>query len=126
MNAFFMEDPEEPGKWAIPIVVMEGKQIMLNNIRKDRLDFFRPLVAAIAKKTNSKAYFIEYDIPSRIDEIQPVDNPHIERISSEGARTHTAHIEKKEVMELIEKIGQTLAEGLMSKNEDKSDEETVH
>lgn len=126
MNVFFMEDPDEPGTWAIPVVVIEGKQIKLQNIRKERLDFYRPLVAAIAKQAGTKAYFIEYEIPSRIEEIQPKDDPNVCSISLGNGRTPTSSEAQKTVIELIEKIGEKLVQGVLSKVEDKPDEDTVH
>lgn len=124
MNAFFIEDPDEPGTMAIPILVLNGEKVMLNNIRDDRIDFFRPMVANISKEIGAKAYFVKYEKPSFIEEIEPVDNPNMTSIVMEcnnRPRNASEMIEK-----LVDMVDEMLVKKLGPKQQDKPDEDTVH
>jgi len=124
MNAFFVEDPDEPGTMAIPVLVINGEKVMLNNIRDDRLDFFRPIVANISKEIGAKAYFVKYEKPSFIEEIEPVDNPNMTSIVME------CNNKPRKASEIIEKLVDMVDEILVKRNssneENKPDEDTVH
>jgi len=124
MNAFFIEDPDEPGTMAIPVVVMNGEKLMLNNIREDRLDFFRPIVANISKEIGAKAYFVTYENPSSVEEIEPVDDPNLTSITMEcnGIPRKSSEILEK----LVDLVDEILVKKLGPKQQDKPDEDTVH
>lgn len=126
MNAFFIEDPNEPGTWAIPVVVVNGEKVMLNNIRKERLDYFRPIVAAIAMKTGTQAYFVEYEKPSLMEEIKPANDPNIHGvlICVDGPPTRSEI--KKHFRDFIEKLDDVILNHVRPENENTADEETVH
>ncbi len=123
LNAFFIEDPDEPGSMAIPTVIVNGDKVTLNNIRDDRLDFFRPLVAAIAKRVGSKAYFMEYNEPSRIEEIEPANAEDMSNVLIGIDGPNKAADIVKHLVNLVDEV---LAERGMSTDENKPDDKTVH
>jgi len=126
MNAFFIEDPNQPGTWAIPVVVVNGDKVMLNNIRKERLDYFRPIVAAIAEKTGTKAYFVEYETPSLMEVIEPANNPDIHGVLICVDGPPTASEIKTHFREFIEKLDDVILNHVRPEDENEPDEETVH
>lgn len=126
MNAFFIEDPNEPGTWAIPVIVVNGEKVMLNNIRKERLDYFRPIVAAIAMKTGTKAYFVEYETPSLMEKIEPANDPDIHGVLICTDGPPTASEIKKHFREFIEKLDGVILNHVRPEDENTADEETVH
>lgn len=126
MNAFFMEDPDNPGTWAVPVLVIDGDNIKLINIKEERLDFIRSIIGTIAKKSGARAYFIEYDIPSKIEEIQPVEHPNIESVSFSNFNNNSDSEIRKNIGGLLEHLKQLIEHRSISTNEDKPDEDTVH
>jgi len=124
MNAFFIEDPDNPDNLAIPVVVINGDTIKLINIRDDRLDFFRPIVANISKEIGAKSYFATYDTPTSIEEIEPVDDPNLSSITID---TNGSPRKASEIIEkLVEIVDEILVKKLGPKQQDKPDEDTVH
>jgi len=123
MNAFFIEDPDEPGSMAIPVVMINGEKIMLNNIRDERLDFFRPMVAAISKEVGAKAYFVKYENPSFIEEIEAVDNPNITSVTMDTTRPPNS---SDMIKELTDMVGEIIVKRIGLLNNEKPDKENVH
>ena len=122
-NAFFIEDPDEPGKMGIPVVMFQGEHITLTNIRDDKIDFFKKIVGSIAKQAGTKAYFAEYETPTSVVEIEPVEIPGTKGffVSRSG---------QAELGDMLEQMTD-LVDKLVSKrghksSDKKTDEEIVH
>lgn len=123
LNSFFIEDPNEPGSMIIPVVIVNGEKVILHNIKKELLDFFRPMVAAIAKRIDTKAYFIEYEQPSIFEEIVPVDYENIEAIEiGKDGKSRTIDL-LNHPTDLVDEIP---VKRINQTKDNKSDEETLH
>ena len=75
MNAFWIENEDEPGSFLIPVIEINGEQIIMQNIKKEKIDMFKHLAASMGASIGRPVYFTEYDKPSRIKLVKKPNLP---------------------------------------------------
>lgn len=76
LNAFFIEDENEPGNFLIPVIDINGERVTMTNIKDDKIDMFKHIAGSIGAQTGQKVFYAEFEKPSHLEEIKEPEHSH--------------------------------------------------